>query len=301
MQRKSNSLPRNLGFVFLTLMLLGGCGDNQNQRVGSNGGDPPPVAGVVDEWSGKVVHVKDGDTIEVQRNGERVIVRLVEIDTPELAQAFGRNAKQATSDLCAGETVTVLQTGTDSYDRVLAHVILPDGRDLNRELVQQGYAWWYRHYSSDQSLGDLEADAKSNKRGLWADPNPTPPWDWRVADRENSSSTPSFVPNGVKITALLPNPYGPDEEKEQVTIGNGTDAVVDLKGWKLVDAGDNEFRLAGSIGPRTSLRITMTKTTMPLNNNGDEVQLIDAGGTVRSRVRYSEEQAGTGVTIEFRE
>jgi hypothetical protein len=59
----------------------------------------------------------------------------------------------------------------------------PDGRSLNRELVREGYAWWYKQYSKDASLGVLEGEARAAKRGLWADQNPVPPWEWRAASR----------------------------------------------------------------------------------------------------------------------
>ena len=58
---------------------------------------------------------------------------------------------------------------------------VPDGRALNRELVKAGFAWWYRRYAPDnEPLKQLEAEARQAKRGLWADPHPVPPWQWRV-------------------------------------------------------------------------------------------------------------------------
>ncbi len=94
---------------------------------------------------------------------------------PELHQAFGQQAKQATSQLARGKTVTVKPTGTDKHNRMLANVILPDGRNLTQELVRRGYAWWFQKYSRDQTLAKLETEARQKKVGLWADPNPTPP------------------------------------------------------------------------------------------------------------------------------
>jgi len=78
-----------------------------------------------------------------------------------------------------GKNVTVHVTDTDRYGRTVADVILPDGRVLNRELVAAGLAWWYRRYSKDENLGQLEAAARTARRGLWADKNPMPPWCWR--------------------------------------------------------------------------------------------------------------------------
>jgi len=117
------------------------------------------------------------------RGGVGIEVRLDGIDCPELAQAFGRKAKRFTSDLAFGKTVRLVGKGKDRYDRELAEAFLPDGRSLNRELVAAGFAWWYRRYSADRSLEALEQRARKERRGLWADPNPVPPWDFRAAGR----------------------------------------------------------------------------------------------------------------------
>lgn len=137
------------------------------------------VPGLADTFSGRVVAVTDGDTIKVMHQGRAERVRLQEIDCPEKHQAFGKRAKQFTAALVMGKEVTVIAEKADRYGRTLGYVILPDGRNLNRELVKAGLAWWYRHYSSDSSLGELEAEARAAKRGLWRDPQPVPPWEFR--------------------------------------------------------------------------------------------------------------------------
>jgi micrococcal nuclease len=63
----------------------------------------------------------------------------------------------------------------------VADVILPDGRNLNHEIVRAGLAWWFRRYApDDEDLKRLEAQARQAKRGLWADAEPVPPWEWRT-------------------------------------------------------------------------------------------------------------------------
>jgi endonuclease YncB( thermonuclease family) len=133
------------------------------------------------DFSGRVVGVTDGDTIKVMHNGRAEKIRLNGIDCPEKGQPFGTKAKQFTSEMVFGKEVTVQDHGKDNkkYRRTLGDIILPDGRSLNRELVTAGFAWWYRKYSKDTSLGQLEEEARSAKRGLWADPNPVPPWCYR--------------------------------------------------------------------------------------------------------------------------
>ena len=138
----------------------------------------PPAPAAATE--GTVVRVRDGDSIVVLRGGAGVEVRLDSVDAPELAQAFGKRAKSFTSGLAFGKKVRVEGKGKDRYGRELAEVRLPDGRSLNRELVAAGYAWWYRTYSKDRTLEELEQIARTTRRGLWADPKPVPPWEFRA-------------------------------------------------------------------------------------------------------------------------
>lgn len=138
-------------------------------------------------FTGKVVKVSDGDTIQVMHGGHAEKIRLAGIDCPENKQAFGQAAKRFTLDLAAQKIVTVKMETTDRYGRTVGEVILPDGRSLNRELVRAGYAWWYRKYSSDATLGLLESEAQAARRGLWADSSPVPPWDWRHGDKKIDS------------------------------------------------------------------------------------------------------------------
>lgn len=79
--------------------------------------------------------------------------------------------------------VTVRVFDVDQYRRIVAHIYFTDGRNLNRELLKAGYAWWYKYYSDDESLGELEKEAREARRGLWADPDPEPPWDYRRRQR----------------------------------------------------------------------------------------------------------------------
>ena len=68
----------------------------------------------------------------------------------------------------------------DRYGRTVGEVLLPDGRSLNRELVRAEFAWWYRRYApDDETLDQLEHEARGTQRGLWADPHAVPPWEWR--------------------------------------------------------------------------------------------------------------------------
>ena len=134
-------------------------------------------------FSGKVVGVFDGDTISVMHSGKYEKIRLDGIDCPEMGQPFGAKAKQFTSEMVFGKTVTIAAHGKDQYGRTLGDVILSDGGNLNQELVRAGFAWWYRHYSNDKTLKALEKAARQARIGLWADPHPIAPWVWRYKNR----------------------------------------------------------------------------------------------------------------------
>jgi micrococcal nuclease len=133
---------------------------------------------------GKVVGVSDGDTIRVMRGAAAVPVRLYGIDSPERRQAFYTQAKRNTSSLAFGKAVTVKIKTTDRWNRLVAEVLLQDGRNLNHEIVSAGYAWWFRqHAAKDRYLADLEAEARRHRRGLWSDADPVAPWEWRRQQR----------------------------------------------------------------------------------------------------------------------
>ena len=71
------------------------------------------------------------------------------------------------------------------------------------------------------------------------------------------------------------------------------------RGIELIDKAGNVFLLSGSVKAREALVVTMAEATMPLNNDGDEVVLLDTEGVGRSRVSYSETQVRAGVAVRF--
>jgi endonuclease YncB( thermonuclease family) len=135
--------------------------------------------------AGKVVSVADGDTITVLDSSlQQHKIRFDGIDAPESSQDFGSRSKQSLSDLVFGKNVIVYTSKKDKYGRNVGKVTL-DGRDINLEQINRGMAWFYREYAKELNPQDAklyeqaEANAKSAKRGLWVDPNPMPPWEFR--------------------------------------------------------------------------------------------------------------------------
>ncbi|EHE8216785.1 thermonuclease family protein [Salmonella enterica] len=130
-------------------------------------------------FKGKVIRVLDGDTIEVLQDKKPIRVRLANIDAQEKKQAFGRWSTNQLKALLAGQSVTVSYTQTDRYGRIIGRVFTMNGTEASRFMVQSGAAWVYERYNVDESLPALQREAQEQKRGLWADPKPVPPWEWR--------------------------------------------------------------------------------------------------------------------------
>lgn len=129
-----------------------------------------------------VVGVADGDTLTA-RCGEpgtysQVKVRLAEIDAPERRQAFGRRSKAQLVTLCAGTIAQIAKVDSDRYGRIVARVQCR-GQDASAEQLRTGMAWVFTKYSTDPSLMPIELEARASRTGLWADPDPVPPWEWR--------------------------------------------------------------------------------------------------------------------------
>ncbi|EMO1313865.1 thermonuclease family protein [Escherichia coli] len=128
--------------------------------------------------AGRVVGVIDGDTLDVLVDKRPVRVRLAQIDAPEKRQAFGTRARQALSSLTYRQDVTVIEAGPDRYGRTVGTVYV-GAVNVNNELVRQGMAWAYRRYVTEPAVIQIEAEARREKRGLWADHAPVPPWEFR--------------------------------------------------------------------------------------------------------------------------
>ena len=140
------------------------------------------------DFTGKVVHVVDGDSITVLHGREHVSVRLVDIDAPEHTQPFSNRSKRALEALVMGRTVLVVEHGQDRYHRTLARIYRGE-LDVNAEQIRKGMAWVYRHHSADSNLEQLEAEARKQGRGLWQGLEPVPPWEWRKTHDAHRTGT----------------------------------------------------------------------------------------------------------------
>jgi len=131
-------------------------------------------------FTGEVYRVVDGDSIEIFFNEQPMLISLHGIDCPDRKQAYSAAAKRFTTELVFQKEVEVVVVDQDQLGRISGEVLLPDGRSLNQELVKAGLAWWSREQApEDRKLEALEKAARKSKKGLWEDPHPVPPWDYR--------------------------------------------------------------------------------------------------------------------------
>lgn len=131
----------------------------------------------------KVIGVADGDTLTVLVDGSPVKLRLANVDAPEKGQAFGERSKQSLSDLCFDKDASYLVQDIDRYGRSVA-VVSCEGIAVNRAQVERGLAWVYPKYNRDSSMPALEASARLERKGLWVDTAPVPPWELRKDARK---------------------------------------------------------------------------------------------------------------------
>jgi len=156
-----------------------------------------------DVIQGRVVSVSDGDTITLlDADHQQHKIRLSGIDAPEKAQPFGQRSKENLSRLIFGRDVAVEWRKKDRYGRTVGKVMVaepacreaacPKILDACHAQIVAGMAWWYRQYAREQESGDSnryeqsELEARARRIGLWSDPQPTPPWEWRKAKKSHA-------------------------------------------------------------------------------------------------------------------
>lgn len=139
--------------------------------------------------SGRVVGVKDGDTLSLWNESQgELVIRLAAIDAPEIGhgrfkpgQPFGMRSKVQLSTLCFDRQATVDLEGGKTYGRLVGYVRCAD-KDVNLEMLKAGLAWVYPRFNKGAKRDQYEqaqALARSSGVGLWSDPTPVSPWTYR--------------------------------------------------------------------------------------------------------------------------
>lgn len=134
---------------------------------------------------GRVVGVSDGDTITVLGESKtKFVIRLMGIDAPEKAQAFGQESKQSLTELIYDRDVEVTWFKRDRYGRTVG-LVRVNGVDVCLEQIKSGFAWHYKQYEREQttedrvSYAEAERVARSARLGLWSEDSPIEPAQFR--------------------------------------------------------------------------------------------------------------------------
>jgi len=127
---------------------------------------------------GRVIHVVDGDSLVLLVGDRRQNIRLAQIDAPEQGQRYSITSRQSLTAVCGGQLAHANVSGKDRNGRLIAQVICA-GTDANAEQVRRGMAWVFDPSApSDSLLLRLQEEARAARRGLWAQAEPVPPWQW---------------------------------------------------------------------------------------------------------------------------
>lgn len=139
------------------------------------------------EFKVRVIKIVDGDTYDILLdNNITRRIRMEGIDAPERKMPFYQVAKDYLGKLCYGQIVRIKHTDTDRNGRWVATTFVADGSELGLLMIKAGYAWHFKKYSADKELARAELSARTNRVGLWADPFPIAPWEWRIKPKKKN-------------------------------------------------------------------------------------------------------------------
>ncbi|RJF96371.1 nuclease [Noviherbaspirillum saxi] len=143
--------------------------------------------------AGKVIGIVDGNTLTMLVDKVPTNVRLAYIDAPEKGQAFAQAAKQSLSELCMGKDATYKEAGESSPAGDVMAIVTCGRTEANKAQVERGMAWAAKNHGSDKQdrqspLANAEAAARGERKGLWADEKPVPPWEYRRPLRRTKAS-----------------------------------------------------------------------------------------------------------------
>ncbi len=135
--------------------------------------------------TGRAIKIIDGDTfVLLTEDNATYRIRLHGIDCPERGMDYYKVCKTALGGFCEGRQLNVIVRDKDRYKRTVGDIYTEDGKWINLQMVAGGFAWHYTHYDNDERLENAAQNAQNAKLGLWALPNPMPPWEWRQAHRQ---------------------------------------------------------------------------------------------------------------------
>lgn len=160
--------------------------------------------------------ITDGDTIVVSDGTQSHKVRLNGIDAPELSQPFGKESRAALARIIEYQSVVVIWSKRDKYDRIIGTVTWRSA-DVGLTLLYQGWAWYFKKYESDVAeierviYQEAEASARQRRVGLWQANNPQAPWDARHPEPIAESAVIAPVAKATQSTSA-PTPVLPSRQ-----------------------------------------------------------------------------------------
>lgn len=168
---------------------------------------PAAPAAPVDGSVGRVV---DGDTLWFTPPGKApLVVRLLDIDAPEICQPWGQQAQRALAELALNKPATLRSVARDPHGRTLGSVTV-DGVDLGPLMVAEGHAWSRRMRYDRGPLVKQERMARALGRGLHALPGNVAPWDFRKAHGPCIEGPARTGPRGPAVRQVVRWQVGPD-------------------------------------------------------------------------------------------
>lgn len=254
--------------------------------TGTTGPTSAP-ASTPERTEAQVVHVVDGDTIDVQIDGQTYPLRYIGIDAPEVpgtgqpGEWLGPEASLANERLVGAQTVylEVDVSETDPYGRLLRYVFLPDGALVNAELVRLGYARAHAYppdLKYQELLEQMEQEARAAGRGLWGS-TPTPVSPTAATSTTTASATAAAATSTPTLTATPAPTEAPtgaptslpaarivivdvvnSGTSEYVEIANEGDAEQDMSLWSVRgSSGSQRYVFPGGyiLGPGARVRL----------------------------------------------
>ena len=244
---------------------------------------------------GKVINVHDGDTVTVlDQSNKKFHIRLQGIDAPELKQEHGSVSQQNLSRLVLDKQVTIFWTKVDKYRRTVGTIKI-DGQDMNILQVKAGLAWHFKKYEDEQEPQDrityaaAEQQARAAKLGLWQDPNPTMPGDWRQEVKAKRWGPPppegTIVGNKNSKKYQRPDCSGYRDTSEKNRVFFKTVEEAEAAGYKRAGNCPAEIQVVQTKAPVTTQAVsqpTTVATTSPVASTVAAPRAVPAVATIKA-------------------
>ena len=245
---------------------------------------------------GKVIEVNSGDVITISNLNRPVRVKLLGVDAPEMNQAFGDVAKKHLADLVLDKSVLVEYSGIAADSSLQGRVLL-NNADIGAQMIRDGAAWFDTNNTNRLSVTDRdvyqhsEQAARTERRGLWQQENPTAPWEFVKAQAFRSSPVESLNSNMpeakatpkrpvpelnnlmlIAVAAAVPPPPPPSVSNSDMTLPAAGPSSVNWR--QLRPAGANFSALVPEKGKHTAIPAPDGETNVYMGRDGSSIYAI---------------------------